>query len=145
MESAVPSGPRKNLIGLSRAELEAELAPLGIERFRQHQLWHWIYHRGAASFAAMSSLSASLRETLAERYVLARPQVARDQQSSDGTRKWLLELADGNLIGVVDHDVGGLKHGIAEEAEGVQVFPLDVFERFLVSRHAFEPAEWRDH
>ena len=111
MESAAASGQLKNLIGLSRAELEAELAPLGVERFRARQLWHWIYRRGAGSFAAMSSLSASLREALAERYVLARAQVARDQQSSDGTRKWLLELADGNLIETVhipEEDRGAL-------------------------------------
>ena len=92
---------RKSLIGLSRAELEAELAPLGIERFRARQLWHWLYHRGAKSFADMSSLSASLRAALEERYTLARPAAARDQQSADGTRKWLLRLDDGNLIETV--------------------------------------------
>ena len=38
--------PRKTLIGLSREELAAELAPLGIAGFRARQLWHWIYDRG---------------------------------------------------------------------------------------------------
>jgi len=101
VESALATKGRKNLIGLSRAELEAELAGLGVERFRARQLWQWIYHRGAVSFAAMSSLSGRLRGELAERYTLARAEPARDQQSLDGTRKWLLKLADGNLIETV--------------------------------------------
>ena len=37
---------RRNLVGLSRAELEAEMAALGEKPFRAKQLWHWIYHRG---------------------------------------------------------------------------------------------------
>ena len=85
---------RRNLIGLSRAELEAALAELGEPRFRAKQLWHWIYHRGVSDFAAMTSLGKALREKLAERFVVARPEVATAQASSDGTRKWLLRFAD---------------------------------------------------
>ena len=85
---------RRALIGLSRPELEAALAELGEPRFRVKQLWHWIYHRGVTDFAAMTSLGKALRETLAERFVIARPSVATAQASSDGTRKWLLRFAD---------------------------------------------------
>ena len=85
---------RRALIGLSRPELEAALAGLGEPRFRVKQLWHWIYHRGVTDFAAMTSLGKALRETLAERFVIARPAVATAQASSDGTRKWLLRFAD---------------------------------------------------
>ena len=85
---------RRALIGLSRPELEAALAGLGEPRFRVKQLWHWIYHRGVTDFAAMTSLGKALRETLAERFVIARPSVATAQASSDGTRKWLLRFAD---------------------------------------------------
>ncbi len=102
---------RHSLIGLSRAELEAELARWGVERFRARQLWHWIYHRGAQSFAAMTSLAKAFRAELAQRYTLARPAPVRDQQSVDGARKWLLKLADGNLIETVhipEEDRGAL-------------------------------------
>jgi 23S rRNA (adenine2503-C2)-methyltransferase len=85
---------RPNLVGLSRAELEAELAALGEPRFRAKQLWHWIYHRGVADFAAMTSLGKPLREHLAARYQVARPGMTTAQLSSDGTRKWLLRFAD---------------------------------------------------
>ncbi|MGF1607784.1 MAG: 23S rRNA (adenine(2503)-C(2))-methyltransferase RlmN [Kiloniellales bacterium] len=85
---------KPNLVGLSRAELEAELAALDEPRFRAKQLWHWIYFRGVGDFAAMTSLGKSLRDRLAERYLVARPGVATAQLSSDGTRKWLLRFAD---------------------------------------------------
>ena len=110
-ETPLPADRRASLIGLSRAELEAELARWGIERFRARQLWHWIYHRGARSFADMTSLAKAFRAELAARYTLARPAPVRDQQSVDGTRKWLLKLADGNLIETVhipEEDRGAL-------------------------------------
>ena len=89
-----PAEGRKTLIGLTRADLEAEIAALGEPAFRARQLWHWIYHRGARDFAAMTSLSKAFRARLAEHYVIDRPAVATAQTSGDGTRKWLLRFAD---------------------------------------------------
>jgi 23S rRNA (adenine2503-C2)-methyltransferase len=86
---------RRSLIGLSRADLTAEVAALGEKAFRAKQLWHWIYHRGIKSFAEMTDLGKELRTKLEDRYTLARPAVAREQTSVDGTRKWLLAFADG--------------------------------------------------
>ncbi|MDJ0946383.1 MAG: 23S rRNA (adenine(2503)-C(2))-methyltransferase RlmN [Kiloniellales bacterium] len=91
---AEPADARANLIGLTRAELEAEIAALGEPAFRARQLWHWIYHRGVADFDAMTSLSKAFRARLAERYVVRRPEVSLGQVSNDGTRKWLLRFAD---------------------------------------------------
>ena len=88
----------KNLIGLTRDELAAELAALGEKPFRTKQLWHWIYHRGVTDFAEMTTLSKSFREVLAEHYSLARPDIVTLQKSNDGTRKWLLRTEDGNEV-----------------------------------------------
>ena len=71
------------------------MAAIGAEPFRARQLWHWIYHRGVTDFAAMSNLAKGFRQSLAERYELRRPEVARGLASADGTRKWLLRFADG--------------------------------------------------
>jgi 23S rRNA (adenine2503-C2)-methyltransferase len=92
---------RRNLVGLGRDALAAELAAFGAERFRARQLWHWIYHRGATDFAAMTSLSKPFRERLAAHYTLARPAVSQCQSSLDGTRKWLLRFADGEEVETV--------------------------------------------
>ena len=88
----------KNLVGLDRTELAAEMAAFGAEPFRARQLWHWIYHRGVTSFEAMTSLSKAFRATLAERYVVARPAVSRALASIDGTQKWLLRFVDGQEV-----------------------------------------------
>jgi 23S rRNA (adenine2503-C2)-methyltransferase len=89
-----PSKP--SLVGLPRAELAEALGRAGVperqRRMRVQQIWHWLYVRGAQSFDEMTTLSKDLRATLAEHFTLARPEVAAEQISADGTRKWLLRL-----------------------------------------------------
>jgi len=102
---------RKNLIGLSREDLTAEIVGLGEKAFRARQLWHWIYHRGAQDFAEMTTLSKDFRARLADRFVVKRPAVQRRQDSRDGTVKWLLRLADGQQVEMVhipEEDRGAL-------------------------------------
>ncbi|MFO0989661.1 MAG: 23S rRNA (adenine(2503)-C(2))-methyltransferase RlmN [Alphaproteobacteria bacterium] len=84
-----------SLVGLTRAELADVVRRLGEPAFRVKQLWHWIYHRGATDFAAMSNISKEVRARLAERYALTRPLAVHALQSVDGTRKWLLRFGDG--------------------------------------------------
>jgi 23S rRNA (adenine2503-C2)-methyltransferase len=101
----------KNLVGLSREELAAEMKAMGAEPFRTGQLWHWIYHRGARDFSAMTTLSKKFRAELAERYAVARPVTSRAQASIDGTRKWLLAFADGQeaeCVHIPEEDRGTL-------------------------------------
>ena len=93
--------PRRNLVGLSRAEIAAEMAGFGAEPFRARQLWHWIYHRGATDFAAMTNLAKGFRQQLAEAYELRRPEVSHALASADGTRKWLLRFDDGQEVETV--------------------------------------------
>lgn len=86
-----------SLVGLSRAALAAALGGLGVperqRRMRVQQIWHWLYVRGARSFDEMTTLSKDLRAALASDFTLARPEIAAEQVSVDGTRKWLLRLA----------------------------------------------------
>ena len=88
----------KNLVGLSREALTAELAALGEKPFRAGQLWHWIYHRGVSDFAEMTTLSKAFRARLAESYEVRRPSVTALQESQDGTLKWLLSFPDGQEV-----------------------------------------------
>jgi 23S rRNA (adenine2503-C2)-methyltransferase len=98
MSSANPEAidimARRDLVGLTRAELADEMARFGAEPFRARQIWHWVYHRGVTDFAAMTNLAKPFRERLDERYMLGRAQVTAAQASRDGTRKWLLRFAD---------------------------------------------------
>ena len=88
----------KSLIGLSRDELEARIVALGEPAFRARQLWHWIYHRGATDFAAMTSLAKAFRVRLADHFDLSRPQITTAQKSTDGTAKWLLRFDDAQEV-----------------------------------------------
>jgi 23S rRNA (adenine2503-C2)-methyltransferase len=104
------AGPR-NLVGLSRDEMAAAIRDLGEPAFRARQLWQWVYNRGAADFADMTSLSKAFRARLAEDFVAARPAIARELLSVDGTRKWLLRLEDGHEVEAVhipEEDRGAL-------------------------------------
>ena len=96
-ERYIQNDMRPSLVGLSRAELMAALGSLGVpekqQRMRAGQIWHWIYHKGVTSFAAMTNIAKDLREKLEESYQIARPEIVTEQKSSDGTRKWLLRLA----------------------------------------------------
>jgi 23S rRNA (adenine2503-C2)-methyltransferase len=91
VEPAKPS-----LVGKTRAELASALAAAGVPpaqcKMRVQQLWHWIYFRGATTFGAMTNVSKELRAALESRFTLARPAVAAEQVSVDGTRKWLVRL-----------------------------------------------------
>jgi len=98
---AASTEARCNLIGLDRQALEAEMAAIGAPAFRARQLWHWIYHRGATDFAAMTSLAKDFRARLAEQFVIERPAIATAQHSVDGTRKWLLRFGDGQEVETV--------------------------------------------
>jgi 23S rRNA (adenine2503-C2)-methyltransferase len=87
---------KPSLVGLSRVTLADALGTVGVperqRRMRMQQIWHWLYVRGAESFDAMTTLSKELRAELAQHYTLARPEIAAEQISVDGTRKWLLRL-----------------------------------------------------
>lgn len=89
------SGP-VSLLGMTREELAGALAEIGVperqRRMRVTQLWHWLYVRGVSDFEAMLNISRELRERLAGRYSIARPEIVEEQVSQDGTRKWLIRF-----------------------------------------------------
>ena len=110
-DAAVAASKTRNLVGLTRDELTLAVVDLGEAPFRAKQLWHWIYHRGAREFADMTTLAKDFRAKLCEHFTLTRPEVVRDETSSDGTRKWLFRFADGQEVETVhipDEDRGTL-------------------------------------
>src|SRR5262249_49485002 len=89
-----------NPSGLTRARLAPTLVDLAVARqekarMRASQLWRWMHHYGVTDFAAMTDIAKETRALLAERCVIARPEVVERQVSKDGTRKWLIRTAPG--------------------------------------------------
>jgi 23S rRNA (adenine2503-C2)-methyltransferase len=92
---------RRELVGLTREELAAEMLAIGEKPFRAKQLWHWIYHQGVRDFAQMNTIAKPMQAKLAERFVVGRPGVTTEQTSTDGTRKWLFRSRDGQEVETV--------------------------------------------
>ena len=90
-----------NLLGMNLAEMTAFFADLGEKPFRAKQVFRWLHQGGVDSFDAMTDLAKSLREKLPGVATIAAPKLMTEQTSSDGTRKWLLDVGTGNGIEVV--------------------------------------------
>jgi 23S rRNA (adenine2503-C2)-methyltransferase len=99
LETYVPPA-KPSLVGLSRAELSDRLGEVGVpekqRKMRAQQLWHWMYVRGAQTFADMTNVSKDMRAELEQHFTVDRPEVVAEQISNDGTRKWLLRLPSGH-------------------------------------------------
>lgn len=90
---------KKDIFGENVEALQAELAPLNLPKYRAKQIAEWMYQKGAKTFAAMTNLPKSLRESLDEAFVIWQPFVRDRLDSADGlTSKFLFEFADGTAI-----------------------------------------------
>jgi 23S rRNA (adenine2503-C2)-methyltransferase len=90
-----------NLLDLGMSQMQAWVQTLGLPAYRASQLIKWIHQVGLTDFAQMTNLSKSLRDKLTACAEVKPLDVALDRTASDGTRKWLLRLADGNMIETV--------------------------------------------
>ena len=90
-----------NLLGLDAQALAAFVAEIGEKPFRAKQLMRWVHRFGETRFTDMSDLAKTLREKLAQAAVVAAPPVISDGVSEDGTRKWLLDVGNGNAVETV--------------------------------------------
>lgn len=105
--AAQPVTEKVNLLGKTLPELEAFFVEgLGEKKFRAAQIMKWMHHRGADSFEQMTDLSKSLREKLLACAEIRPPKVVLEDISTDGTRKWVLEVGTGSHVEAVLIPVG---------------------------------------
>ena len=88
-------------LGMSSASWEAFAGSRDLPRYRGRQIFDALHRRGRLDYAAMRELPAALREELAEQVPIRLPEVARREESVDGSVKFGLRLADGALIEAV--------------------------------------------
>ncbi|NRA86095.1 MAG: 23S rRNA (adenine(2503)-C(2))-methyltransferase RlmN [Rhizobiales bacterium] len=85
-----------NLVGMPREALKVALAEIGVKekaiKMRTAQIWHWLYIAGVTEWDEMRNVSKDLRNMLAEKFSIARPELVTEQVSVDGTRKWLIKI-----------------------------------------------------
>ena len=90
-----------NLLDFDLEGLAAFCEGLGEKRFRATQLFRWIHQRGESDFGRMTDLAKSLREKMATAAHVAALPVLTQNESSDGTIKWLFDVGDGNAVEAV--------------------------------------------
>lgn len=87
-----------NLLDFDLEGLAAFCERLGEKRFRAVQLFRWIHQKGVARFEDMTDLARSLREKLPGVCEVRGLPVLTQQDSADGTIKWLFDVGDGNAV-----------------------------------------------
>mgnify|MGYP000848221223 CR=1 FL=1 len=90
-----------NLLDFDAEGLTAWFAEQGEKPFRARQVLRWIHRSGVADFDAMTDIAKSLREKLKVKAVVAPPAVVSDKLSDDGTRKFLIDVGNGNAVETV--------------------------------------------
>lgn len=87
-----------NLLGLDATALTQLVGQWGGKPFRARQLQKWVHQRGISQFDEMTDLAREFRAQLSEHCVIEASPVMTQQRSTDGTRKWLFDVGQGNAI-----------------------------------------------
>lgn len=92
---------KRNLIGLTMEELKEAVVSIGMKPFRAKQIWTAIYSHGHTDIKKITTLAKPAQEQLSEHFVIARPKIITGLVSKDGSRKWLVAMADGHEVEMV--------------------------------------------
>ena len=92
---------REILLGKTPSELKEAALKAGLPSYAGKQLAQWIYARRVRSFDEMTNISKAGREKLKEMYDLGVVLPSACQESSDGTRKYLFPVGEGNAVEAV--------------------------------------------
>ncbi len=90
-----------NLLDFDLKGLTVFFANLGEKSFRATQLFRWIHQKGATDFEQMTDLAKPLRSKLAQTAHLQSLKIISQQESTDGTIKWLFDVGAGDAVEAV--------------------------------------------
>jgi len=88
-------------MGLTKKELIEYFLNLGEKEYRATQIIKWMHQRGVSDISNMTDLSKELRKSLSQKCEIRAPEVIYERDSSDGTRKWVVSVGEGDLIEMV--------------------------------------------
>jgi 23S rRNA (adenine2503-C2)-methyltransferase len=92
---------KTNLLDFDRAGLRAFFSEIGEKPFRADQVMKWIYQQGIADFEQMTNLNKVLRAKLIANCEVRAPEIAYQQNATDGTIKFALRLDGGQEVETV--------------------------------------------
>ncbi len=88
----------KNIKDYDLEDLKQELISIGEKGFRAEQIFKWLYQEKVKNFDEMTNHSLELREKLKNNYTICNYNILKKLESSDGTKKYLFDILDGNII-----------------------------------------------
>ena len=91
----------KNIKDYNLNELKEEFVKFNEKPYRAEQVFKWIYESEVTSFDDMTNLSLELRDKLKNEFEFHNFKILKKQESSDGTKKYLFDVLDGNAIETV--------------------------------------------
>ena len=91
----------KNIKDYNLEDLKKEIINIGEKGYRAEQIFKWLYVEKVKSFDEMTNLSLELREKLKSNFSICNFNILKKQESSDGTKKYLFDVLDGNAIETV--------------------------------------------
>lgn len=92
---------RENIFGKTFKEIENIVAVQNLPSYTALQISQWLYQKKVHSFAEMTNLSKSTRETLDRKYSLDVKLPVHQQISADGTKKYLFPVYQNKYIETV--------------------------------------------
>lgn len=92
---------REQLLGKTPDELKEIALKVGLPAFTGKQIAQWMYGRKVRSIDEMTNISKVGRERLKEEYSLGVTLPSACQVSSDGTKKYLFPVGEGNAVEAV--------------------------------------------
>ncbi|MBB3167971.1 23S rRNA (adenine(2503)-C(2))-methyltransferase RlmN [Simiduia aestuariiviva] len=101
VQEASTAPAKVNLLGLTHSKMEAFFESIGEKRFRAQQVLKWVHQLGVVNFDEMTNISKPLRTKLAEVAEIRFPEVLKQLDSVDGTRKFLIKVDGGSAIETV--------------------------------------------
>lgn len=90
-----------NLLDFNRQGMRDYFASIGEKSFRADQVMKWIYQQGESDFEKMTNLNKVLRSKLITNCEIKAPEIAFQQQASDGTIKFVIRLEGGQEVETV--------------------------------------------
>ena len=86
------------LYGMTLSELQQLCDEMAMPRFTARQIAQWLYRKHVATIDEMSNLSRQNRERLSAQYTIGLAAPLREQESADGTKKYLYATAEGVAV-----------------------------------------------
>jgi len=89
---------KNDILNFTLKELQFDFSDKGYPAHRAGQVWKWIYGKSVSDPAKMTDLPKDLIKDLQAEYDVCALKIKDFLTAKDGTRKYLLELSDGELV-----------------------------------------------